>query len=541
MLTVQHPSVLLAILLIIPVFIYIHLQFKKLAKVIMGFYEDQSESKVYRQLKRTIFLRSFFRGLSWICAVCAFAGFSWGSKKIPVQKTGSTVCFVFDISYSMTARDCPQNMSRLEASRLYAELLLPRLSDSSFSAVLAKGDGFVAIPETEDLTAMRSLLENMSPTMISTAGSSIGKGIHTALHSLSLNSAKLNYIWVFTDGDETDGGLKEALEEACKYGIPVTLVGFGKETETEITAGDGKTQVKTALRASRLKELAAAGKNFQLFSKTQGASKELIRYVDSKSTGSAFFLLNQIKSKHSAEDSEDIFSYEVVPVKRHSLFIILALIFFICSFLAEEFRFKNLLKISAVSLCLTAFTSCSGSRNEILKGSWNWYQGNFRASTAQFLNTAYKSEADSMVHQYAVFGLASTYISLEEYDAALDRLNQMMPGTVSVPSSLESAIFYNTGIIYRHKNDFTTAAEYFKKAILSDSGNIDAKINLELCNRQNEEKQGKQANSEMQGVSENNDDSSSMQNELFNLIRENEDKQWKKMQSDSKDSNIIDY
>lgn len=528
MIQFQHPKVLIAVFAVLPAAFFVFSHFKKLSQTIAGFYGEESKSKIYKNLRARIILKTFFRSLSWICAVLAFSGPSWGRQNVPVPKSGSSVCFVFDISWSMMAADCPNKMTRLDAVKVYAANLLALLPGSSFSAVLAKGDGFAALPETDDAAALLSLIANLNPNLVSSPGSSLGKGIHAAVKSIAKDSAKQNYIWVFTDGDETDSSLKNALEEAESSGIQVSLVGFGSEKESEILTGDKKTKVKTALRAKKMKEISNS-------------------YVSAEDAGSAYFLVNQIKSTKDSSGSNS-FSYEVVPIKRHGLFIALSLIFLMISFVAEEFSLKRKSKISAVSFCfLLAFslTSC-GSENhqkEILKGSWNFYQGKYRAAMAEFLNETVSTKEDSMAHQYALFGLSSTYIAVSEYDSALDRINQMMVGTAVVPAELESAAYYNAGIIFVRKNDFLTASEYFKKAILSNPEYVDAKINLEFCNRHLEEKNANQNQdeSEMQKVSQSNESNSQMQNEIFNIIRENENKQWKKMQSSPSESNVLDY
>lgn len=560
MIQIQHPKVLIAIFAIVPAAFFVFFHFRKLSRTVLGFYGKDKNLKIYRNLRSRVALKIFFRSLSWLCAVLAFSGISWGSRNVPIPKSGSTVCFVFDISWSMTADDCPGNLSRLDSAKIYAANLLPLIPQSSFSAVLAKGDGFEAIPETDDVSAFLSLAANLNPNLVSAPGSSIGKGIRTALNSLPLNSAKLNYIWVFTDGDETDSNLKNALEEACAKGVPVTLIGFGSEKETEVLTGDGKTKAKTALRAEKMRNLAEEAQKKGFSSFRNPAKDDLIRYISADENGSAYFLAGQVKSRNISGNGGDFLTYEVVPVKRHGLFIALSLIFLALSFVAEELNLprddenksKKLKKsISAVTLCLVIFPMifCScGFKNqkEILKGSWNFYQENYRKAMADFLNAAVsnqeeKSKDDSMAHQYALFALSSTYIAVGEFDSALDRISQMSIGTPSVPAELECAAYYNAGIIFERKNDFLQAAQYFKKAVLSNPDYLDAKINLEFCERHLEEKNAQEAETEMQKISENSGNSSQMKNEIFNIIKENENRQWKKMQSSQKESNVLDY
>lgn len=544
MFQIAHPKILILVLLIFPAMIFAFLRFKKLSRALFSFYGVSQKSKIFVNLRTRLFFKTIFCCLAWICAVLAFSGISWGTKNVSVPKNGNQVCFVFDISYSMTARDCLGKISRLDAAKIYASNLVPILPQTSFSAVLSKGDGFAALPETDDISAVFSLIENLNPNLVSSPGSSIGKGIVTALHSLSLNSAKMNYIWVFTDGDETDSNLKSALEESSAAGVPVTLVGFGSEKESEILAGDGKTKVKTALRSQKLKNLVSE------ISSKPFSKRDLVRYVSSDENSSAYFLINQIKSKNlSGGEDNDFFTSEQVPVKRHGFFIFLAILFLMISVLAEEFNLpksKSIFSFLIFLLISSVFTSCGfKNQKQILKGSWNFYQGKYKSSMADFLNASVPREnenaEDSMALQYALFGLASNYIAVGELDSALDRLNQLQIGTAAVPKELESAAYYNEGIIFVQKNDFVQAAEFFKKAILSNPDFLDAKINLELCSRHLEEKSADEAETEMKRISESKENPSQMQNEIFNIIRENESKQWKKMESTAKESDVLDY
>mgnify|MGYP002856042355 CR=1 FL=1 len=396
--SIGNPQFLPAILLILPALFFVGAKFKKIERNLSA----SQNQKTLSSLKISLFLRTLFRSLAWVCAVLALCEISFGSKKIPVHKSGSNVSFVFDISYSMLAKDAPSRLTRLDAVKLYASSLIEHLSGSSFSAVLAKGDGFTAIPETEDAAAMLNLLENLSPTLMSSGGSSLGKGIEAALNAIPKNSAKSEYIWVFTDGDETDSRLEKSLELAAKAQIPVTLVGFGSEKESEITAGDGKTRVKTALRAQKMKEIADSV-NSKAASLSFSAQKPRVGYVDSKSQGSAWQLLNQI-TRTAGEDEESTLAYEVKQVNRHAFFIFWAVVFLILSFVAAEFKlaplknkhFRSILEKSLVFAAVFLFASCSSEKKQILEGAWAWYEGKYTTATADFLTVAHRAGEDSL-------------------------------------------------------------------------------------------------------------------------------------------------
>lgn len=549
MISISRPSVFFLLFLLAPAFLYMSLRFHRLVRSLGGLYGngDAHNATAFRRLKRAFMGKVILRGLCWIFLVFAFAGISWGKKTVPVQKNGNAFCFVFDISYSMNAPDAGNGLTRLDAARQYANMLLDAMGTSSVSVVLAKGDGVLALPLTEDRAAIQSLLDSLSPQLMTATGSSIGRGIETALNAFPHNSAQNAHVWVFTDGDETDGALQSALDDAVRFCIPVSLIGFGSGQGTEVVAGDGKTKVHTALNAEKL--IAAANRaNEKNVIPMHKNHEELIQYVQATEKGSASRLLRPLSLNSSDMGSDITYAYEVQQVDRHGIFLLVALICFVLSFIAGEadiLSLRHTSALSSVSLVVCMLTpillaSCniSGSQS-ILHGTWAWYQKKYEQATAIFLRTHQNSLArqDTDLSQYALFALSATYLAQEEYDAALSRLQQLAP---DAPSSLKSAALYNEGIIAYHNGDNAKAIACFKEAILSDGTNVNAKINLEFCQTEESMRQTKGAEKEMQQVSETKDDSA-LEKGVFTLIKENEQNQWKKLQANQKESSALDY
>ena len=383
---------------------------------------------------------------------------------------------------------------------------------------------------------------------MTSGGSSLGKGIEAALNAIPQGSAKSQYVWVFTDGDETDRRLEKSLEMAAKSLVPVTLIGFGSEHESEVTAGDGKTRVKTALRAKKMQELADSV-NARISSLSFSAKESPVRYIDSKAKSSAWQLLSQIKHSESGDEENSLF-YEFKRVNRHAFFIFWSVIFLVLSFVASEFKLsslknKKILSLLEKSIVFTAalfLVSCKSEKRQILEGAWAWYEGKYTAATADFLTVGHRAGENSLAKSYAIFDLSATYVSMGELDAAHKRLSELNLDDETLPSDVRSAAFYNLGLISAQKNDYALAASYFKRAILADSKNLNAKINLELCEREVTQKQANQAESEMQGVNEEKQTNPDMKNEIFTLIRENEGKKWRNMSDGGeKNDDGIDY
>ncbi|MBR4449309.1 MAG: hypothetical protein IKS30_03820, partial [Treponema sp.] len=125
----------------------------------------------------------------------------------------------------------------------------------------------------------------------------------------------------------------------------------------------------------------------------------------------------------------------------------------------------------------------------------------------------------------------------EEYEAALQRLNQIEG---SDDAKLKSAACYNIGIIKNRQGHYDEASEYFKKAILLDNSNIDAKINLEFSVQLAQSRSAQSAETEMTATSIDNKDNT-LSDQVFTLIQQEEREQWKKLQSNRRESSAIDY
>ena len=491
------------------------------------------------RLKKILFVRSGCLAISFIFILLARAGLTWGTYLVPVQKSGHSVAMVFDISNSMLAKDCAGNTSRLEASAIYAKKLLAKMEGTPVSVVIAKGDGIAAIPLTDDSAMVESLLEVMSPGLMTVPGSSIGKGILKAKESFNTNFSSAGRIWVFTDGEETDGQLSSALLECQKAGIPVTLIGFGSEKESPVLTGDGKTQVMTALRRDRLeKAISEASSRFRFFN-----NHDNLLYINSQEKGSAVQLLSQLRF---GATENLITSYEVKPVPRYKLFLSLAAIFLILSYIATEFNFvrffgtKNLKPAAAaLTLFTLIFTGCSSETANILKGTISYQQKKYRHSVSCFMEASENAAADAnrLAQSYALYDLGTAYIMLGEDEAALEHFKSIAE---DAPDAVRYSAFYNAGVLAWRNSDFDEARDYFRKALEIDSSKMDAKINFELSMQQSQAK-GKQNQSNQIQASQEEAAPQNLEQAVFQHIKENDQKQWKNSETNDSSNLAEDF
>ncbi len=553
--SIAHPKFLYALLLLIPYIVYMVSKYAKIVKTLGREKALNKNFSVLTRYKSSFLLRTFFRVLAWVMIVGAVSGISWGTSFVPVQKSGRAVSMVFDISYSMEAEDGPNGTTRLQAAASYAKLLLDKIGNTSVSVVIAKGDGVVAVPQTEDKEAVQSILNSLSPRLMTSKGTSLGKGIEAAINAFPSQSSQSACIWLFTDGEETDSALSNSLISAVKYGIPVVIIGFGTEREVTVLAGDMETEIKTCLHAE---DMIAAIENVKKKTLSQSGSRLMpeLLFVDSSEMGSANKVLSSLKKNAdgtpvqltSELDDEATVVYELQSIDRHNLFILLALIFIIVSFIFGELNIsmhlvsKKVKEAVSVASLIFIFTGCSPQTIHdgitILDGRMDWNRKNYQDAVENFLNAKESAEnrGDTAVEQYALYDLATTYLMQNENSFAQKRYEEINP---DASDTIKFSVLYNMGIIAHRNGEYGSAVDYFKKALLIKSSDINAKINLELSLREYESHSGVQE-PELIQVNQDSNSQSVLENALYSIIRENEQNQWKNQQQKPEGS-ALDY
>ena len=550
MVSCSRPWAFWGILLLVPVLLMVVLWYRRVRRANVGSVATLS------RIRFVLPARTLCWSLAWISLLVALSGLSWGTQLVPVQQTGSSLSLVFDISWSMTAQDVgagkDRSISRLEAAASYAQSLLDHLDTTDVSVIIAKGEGVVAIPLTRDFNAIRSLLPALSPRLMTTTGTSLGSGVRTAASSFPLLSVSKRTVVVLTDGEETDGTLERETEQLVASGIDVVFLGFGTTVGAEILAGDGKTVVHSFLQEESLRHLVDSVNQSVSASEVgrSGGTKAL--YLSAQSLGSAHRVLDVVTAGQQGKEWSGT-AYQVGRSQRWNIFALLAMVFLCVGFVLEElepatlrrlFRLrgagKNLMVLLLMSWgfffqgCSKAWQGAAG----VLEGTFFWHQGEYQKAVSGFMDSMAVAEAlsDDTLHQYSIYGLASTYIMQGETEAALSRLQEVSPGA---PESLWFAALYNSGIIAYNQGQYQEAATLFRRALEVDGSNLDAKINLELS-LGHDSRQSTAAAQELIPVQETPGDDFA-DAALFSLIRQQEQDRWKNQQDETATPTGDDY
>jgi Ca-activated chloride channel family protein len=177
--------------------------------------------------------------------VVALARPQLGSKLKEVTVTGIELMLAVDVSNSMLASDFEPN--RLERTKNAIGRLLEGLEQDRVGLIVFAGDAYVQLPITTDYTTALGFVRQITPSMVSRQGTSIGAAIDLAVSSFSTVSDENGNgsttdsgraIILITDGENHEDDAFAAAERAAARGIKIYTIGIGTPEGAPIRIGD---------------------------------------------------------------------------------------------------------------------------------------------------------------------------------------------------------------------------------------------------------------------------------------------------------------
>lgn len=214
------------------------------------------------------FWKMFISAIALILVIIGVANPQIGSKYEEVKREGYELMIALDVSNSMLAEDLQPN--RLERAKQSISKLIDELKGDKIGIVVFAGDAYVQLPMTVDYAAAKLFLSTISPDIVPTQGTAIGKAINLSVQSFGEVPTKNRAIIVITDGENHEDDAVKLAAAAKEQGIIVHTIGIGSREGTPIpyyingrNAGfrrdrDGNTVV-TKLDEKKLQDVAQAG------------------------------------------------------------------------------------------------------------------------------------------------------------------------------------------------------------------------------------------------------------------------------------------
>jgi Ca-activated chloride channel family protein len=172
------------------------------------------------------------KALLWLlaagCAIVAAARPQWGTRLEPITRTGIDVVVAIDTSRSMAAEDVPPD--RLGQATHAAASLVSRLAGNRVALITFAGRATLICPLTVDHGAVKLFLDTIEIDSAPVPGTALAEALRVALRAFGepeRASSRTRAIVLFTDGEDHEGKLDEALSALKRGGVAVYAVGTG--------------------------------------------------------------------------------------------------------------------------------------------------------------------------------------------------------------------------------------------------------------------------------------------------------------------------
>jgi len=187
--------------------------------------------------------RRAVKTLLWLlaatCGVIAAARPQWGTRMEPITRAGVDVVIAIDTSQSMAAEDVPPN--RLVQAVHAAGSLIARLAGNRVGLVTFAGQASLICPLTVDHGAAKLFLETVDLDAAPAPGTVLARGLRAAATAFGGDDGaapRTRAVVLFSDGEDHEGELDEALSALTRSGVVVYCVGTGTARGAPIPVKD---------------------------------------------------------------------------------------------------------------------------------------------------------------------------------------------------------------------------------------------------------------------------------------------------------------
>ena len=416
-------------------------------------------------------VRAILMTLAVLCFVLALARPQWGDEKRTAQRKGVDIIFMVDTSLSMLAEDIKPN--RLEKAKFEIETFIRNLRGDRVGMVTFAGSGFLQTPLTLDHAAFLLFLEAVQVGFIPDPGTSLFSAVDLAIRAFPQKELKYKALILFTDGEDQEGGVEKAIEEAKQANVRIYCIGLGTAEGEPIPLKNEKGE-RSGFKKDRNGQMVLTRLNQPLLERL------------AKETGGIYLPATpgekevDIILKHLRGWGEQQFAEKMVVERedQYQVFLILALIFLFAEMLVRR---KNK-KSPALMACLAAFFLFTGfletSQDTVKKGNEHFQNKRYQSALEAYRKVQVKNpDAPEVLYDLgtALYKVDSLQESAQDLEAASKTAQDPL---------LKARALYNAGNVQYRLGNFEEAIDSYKKALALDPADKDAKYNLEFLQKQ---------------------------------------------------------
>lgn len=233
----------LNLLWLIPIIILILFWLNKRSKILLNEFADLTlhnsiipdHSNVKTKIKSAILI------LVIALLILAAANPQVGTKLQEVKQTGIDVFICLDVSLSMSADDIKPN--RLEKAKYQISNLIQKLRGDRIGLIIFAGQAYVQFPLTTDYSAANLFLNAVDFNSVPQQGTAIAAAINMAAKSFDTASTQ-KAIVIITDGEDHEGDIESAVENAVDKGIKIYTIGLGSPDGSPIPVYDERGNLR---------------------------------------------------------------------------------------------------------------------------------------------------------------------------------------------------------------------------------------------------------------------------------------------------------
>lgn len=167
--------------------------------------------------------------------ILAFANPQVGTKMQEVKQAGIDVYILLDVSRSMQAEDIKPN--RLEKAKYQISNLIQKLRGDRIGLIIFSGEAYIQFPLTTDYSAANLFLSAVDFNSVPQPGTAIASAINMAVQSFD-SATTDKAIIIITDGEDHEGDIDKAVEDATDKDIKIYTIGLGSPNGVPIPVYD---------------------------------------------------------------------------------------------------------------------------------------------------------------------------------------------------------------------------------------------------------------------------------------------------------------
>ena len=411
----------------------------------------------------------------------AIAGPRWGEETTVMRGEGIDIVLAMDASLSMMAPD--EGPNRLERLKQEVRRLRAASRGDRFALLAFAGRSYILSPLTVDDGALDLFLDNLDPSIVGQAGSSLSSPINQGTDLLQASrSAGDRALVILSDGEafEEQSAIVEAAERAGRAGIAVVTVGFGTEDGSTIPIREGNRFVEkrdddgnivvTRYTPLTLQSIAEAAQGTFIDAGASDKATRIRRALQS--------LQAEKRTMEAGRTDTPRFQLLVIPA-------LLLVLYDLWAVAGRGRRGRRALTATAAGVVVAA-NGCVLPGASGMRGDDQYLAGQYGRAAASYREAI--SDGDRRPEM--LYNLGTALVAADSVSAALEPLERAV---LRDDEELRYRATFNLGLAYlkagragatgadSSRRAFAAAVDLYKRALLMRPGEHEAQWNYELA------------------------------------------------------------